>query len=151
MCFLDGQKIAKKVSSQISKENKFIRSMVEDYNACSIEGDSQPAIMAEEVFDPITFEDKLRVLGVWCQGTEPEKREMMDSYLKLHRSNEELCMLTEEVKNMVIFYEQTTKSIEKSIAVLSSGEDTAYNRGISSLLYVLLEDSSTLLKILCGA
>ncbi len=64
MCFLDGQKIAEKVSSQISKETKLIRSMVEDYNACSIEGDSQPAIMAEEVLNPITFEDKLRVLGV---------------------------------------------------------------------------------------
>ncbi len=147
MCFLDGQKIAEKVSSQISKETKLIsRSMVEDYNACSIEGDSQPAIMAEEVLNPITFEDKLQVLGVWCQGTEPEKREMMDSYLKLCRSIEELCMLTEEVKNMVIFYEQKKrKSIEKSIAVVSSGEDSVYNRGISSLLHILLEYSSSLL------
>ncbi len=120
--------------------------MVEDYNACSIEGDSQPAIMAEEVLNPITFEDKLQVLGVWCQGTEPEKREMMDSYLKLCRSIEELCMLTEEVKNMVIFYEQKKrKSIEKSIAVVSSGEDSVYNRGISSLLHILLEYSSSLL------
>ncbi len=70
----------------------------------------------------------------------------MDSYLKLCRSIEELCMLTEEVKNMVIFYEQKKrKSIEKSIAVVSSGEDSVYNRGISSLLHILLEYSSSLL------
>ncbi len=141
---LDGQKIAKKVSSQISKESKLIRSCVEDYNACLMEEDSQPAIAVEEVLDPVTFESRLAVLGVWCQGTLPEKRDVMDSYLMLCRSKEELCMLMEEVQIMIIFYDKRKTSLQKSIANLSSGIETEYSRGISALLHVLMEDAASL-------
>ena len=73
----------------------------------------------------------------------PEKKEIMDSYWMLCRSKEELCMLHEEVQNIITFYETKRKKI---LDGMKSAADNHYNRGITSLLHVLLEDTSTLLQ-----
>jgi len=51
---VDGQKIAKKLSVQISKETKKIESLLPEYNACQvvIGGDSAPLLLLEEALDP---------------------------------------------------------------------------------------------------
>jgi len=51
---VDGQKIAKKLSVQISKETKKIKSLLPEYNACQvvIGGDSAPLLLLEEALDP---------------------------------------------------------------------------------------------------
>ena len=108
---LEGQKIAKKVSSLISGETKLMRSLVEDYTACLSVENSQ-ANAYDEALDPTALEWRLQALGVWCQGTvNPEKREIMDSYLMLCRSKEELCVLNEEVQNIITFYETKRSSL----------------------------------------
>ena len=86
--YVDGQKIATKLSKQITKETKNLKSLRQDYNACLSQDDSSGIIAIEKVLDPVKLEDWLRALGVWCLGTVPEKREVMDSYLILCRSKE---------------------------------------------------------------
>lgn len=66
-CGLDGQKIAKKLSVQISKETNSLKSLLLEYNAC-ISADS--TISVAEALDPPTIEEKLRELGYSCNRRE---------------------------------------------------------------------------------
>ncbi len=73
----------------------------------------------EEVLDTIKLEEWLRVLGVWCLGTVPEKREAMDAYLMLSRSREEQSMLSlyvypDEVNQKVKWARKTHTRINKA-------------------------------------
>ena len=95
--YVDGQKIATKLSKQITKETNNLKSLRHDYNACLSQDDSSGIIAIEKVLDPVKLEDWLRALGVWCLGTVPEKIEVMDSYLMLCRSKEEQAMLKDGV------------------------------------------------------
>ena len=52
--FLDGQKIAKKLSVQISKETKKIKVLIPDYNTCrTIQGEAM--ISLQEALDPVAL------------------------------------------------------------------------------------------------
>lgn len=142
---IDGQKVAKKVSSQISSETKVLRSLMEDYNTCQSVGEYQP-IAFDEALDPTSIECRLQALGVWCQGTvNPEKRDIMDSYLMLCRSKEDLCMLKEEAQNILTFYETRRNSLLKVLEEVKSAADNYYSRGITSLLHAMLGNTKVLL------
>lgn len=117
---------------------------MEDYNAC-LDENSRDIISFDEALDPKTLECRLQSLGVWCQGTVPEKREIMDSYLLLCRSKEELSMLREDLQNVVCFYEDRKASLLKAIDNTNS-TDSVYHRGASSLLHKLLQDTLSLLQ-----
>ena len=109
-----GKKIAIKLSKQITKETKNLKSLRQDYNACLSQDDSSGTITIEEVLDPVKLEDRLRALGVWCLGTVPEKREVMDSYLILCRSKEEQAMLNDELQTLSSFYEVKKDHVKKN-------------------------------------
>ena len=121
-----------------------MKSLVEDYNAC-VEENSDHIILFDEALHPTALEGRLQVLGVWCQGTMPERREIMDSYLLLCRSKEEVAMLTEDIQNIIKFYEAKKTLILKAVDDVESA-NTLYHRGVSSLLYRLLQHTSSLLE-----
>ena len=122
-CFnhTEGQKIAKKLSTQISKEGKSIRSLLEEYNACRLTSDTDSAeFTISDVFDPSILESKLQSLGIWCSSASGERREIIDSYLILCRCKEEIAMLQEDAKNVVSYYENRRKVLHEEIRRQSS-------------------------------
>jgi len=112
------------------------------------ENDSPKAVISfEDVLDITALECKLQSQGVWCQGTMPEKREIMDSHLMLCRSKEELCMLVEEIQNAINFYEDRKLVLLRAIDTMNSScEEQPYRREITSLLHMQLQDASSLLQ-----
>ena len=144
--YVDGQKIATKLSKQITKETKNLKSLRQNYNACLSQDDSSGVITIEEVLDPVKLEERLRALGVWCLGTMPEKREVMDSYLMLCRSKEEQAMLKDELQTLSSFYEVKKDHLLKVCTEMKSLTDNIYNRGVLSLLYRLLQEVTNLLQ-----
>ncbi len=122
---------------------KSLKSLLEDYNSC-LEDSSKDVLSLDEVLDVAALEAKLQDLGVWCQKTMPEKREVMDAYLLLCRSQEEILMLTEDIQNVISFYNSKASCI---IQIQGRVEpNTPYNRGIKSLLHSLWLDVSSLLE-----
>jgi len=77
---VDGQKIAKKLSVQISKETKKIKSLLPEYNACQvvIGGDSAPSLLLEEALAAVLKPNSSLPFD--------SKRELIDAYIPLKRS-----------------------------------------------------------------
>lgn len=148
MLYADGQKIAKKLSVQISKETSSLKSLLRDYNACNaVGGDtSYEAITISVALDSSVIEEKLRAFGSWNTAVATgEKRLIIDSYLRLCRSREELSMLKEEVANLVACYEEKKKSIAERVDQLSNSNDP-YEKGAVAMLNCLLTHNDVLLK-----
>lgn len=144
MFVIDGQKIAKKVSLQIGAETKRLKALLEDYKAC-LPVDECPELTENEVFDPTIIEHKLQELGVWCDTITGERREAMDAFLMLQRSEEDLCMLREEAQNVVHYYSRRKSVIEKTIKEMKELNDDAFNKGMTALLHKQLEQDSQLM------
>ncbi len=143
---VDGQKIAK-VSSQISSETRIIRTLLEDYSAClSVDDAHVQSLTIGEVLDPSVVEARLQALGIWSQAMvyHGERREVMEAYLMLCRSNEELHLLKEEINNVVSFYENKERTLLDALTMCAT--DTVYNRGIATMLHKLLGETSWLLQ-----
>ena len=131
---LDGQKIAKRLSKQLSKEKKLMLSYFHKYNTVS-----SSSITLDEALDPVTISSKLESFGAFHIAT-GNKRDIIDAYLLFCRSKEELVMLEAECNNIVSFYEDQLIAIQKYIEV----NDT--NLGMTSLLHKLKEKISALLE-----
>lgn len=130
----DGRKIAIKLSKQIRSDTKQLEALVKQYGASLSDVDSADGITLEEVLDPMKLEDRLRSLGVWCLGTVPEKREAMDAYLIVRRSEEELAMLRAELQAVARYHRRKKEYVVKAYYEVQSLTDSPYNRGIASLL-----------------
>lgn len=142
----DGQKIAKKLCVQISKETRTIRSLLADYHACQSNTEvSCDFISLSEALDPCAVGDKLQVVGVWCSISTGDRRAIIDAYLTLCRSKEEISMLTEEARNVTVYYEEQKKAVLKELDCLS-GKVDSYSRGATSLLHQLLAKISKQLE-----
>ena len=82
--FLDGQKIAKKLSVQISKETKKIKVLIPDYNTCrTIQGEAM--ISLQEALDPVALSQT-----IYSESLRPSKsrQEITDAYLMIKRTTD---------------------------------------------------------------
>ena len=77
-----------------------MKSLLQDYNSLT---ESANALTVAEVLDPSVIAKKLEAFGVCHTTTTGKKREIIDVYLMLCRSNEEIAMLKEECRNVVTF------------------------------------------------
>ena len=140
--FPDGQKIAKKLCNQIGKETKAVKTLLQEYNACS-DGHN---IDLSEALDPCKIEGRLRGYQSWCAtvatGT---KRQIMDAYLGLCRSDEEICILQQEAKNLLHSYQEERALILTKLTELSTKSDP-FSRGAISMLNSLLMRREVLLR-----
>ena len=111
-------KIAKKLCNQITKETKSLKALLYKYNAF----DEVPNITLAEAQDPLRIEERLRDFGCWHSSVlaTGKKRQIIDAYLSLCRSNEELFMLEEEAASMTTYYEKRKISIIAVMTRLSS-------------------------------
>ena len=66
---------------------------------------SNPPITLNEAFDPLILSSKLQSYGCFHIAT-GNRRDIIDAYLLLSRSKEELLMLRQESNNIVEFYEK---------------------------------------------
>ena len=129
---VDGQKIAKKLSVQISKETKKIESLLPEYNACQvvIGGDSAPLLLLEEALDPSLL---AAVLKPNSSLPFDSKRELIDAYIMMKRSSEEISMLDTEMENTTQYYLDRKNTLQKLLESFSQRGD-AFGRGAVALL-----------------
>ena len=133
----DGQKIAKKLSTQIQKESKKIRSLLPEYNTCLVLlGDkSSTTLTIKEALDPAALVT-LFTKPIYVCTQSSSKRELVESFLLIKRASEESVMLTNEMKNVIAYYTHTNATLLKLIQAKQSvcTSALALNRGAVSML-----------------
>ena len=131
MSTADGQKIAKKLSLQISKETKKIKELLPEFNACqSVIGGCEP-LRLEDALDPS------ELTTIMQPNISHSKRELIDAYLIIKRADEELSMVAVEMTNTLKHYEQQLMAVKNCIEQYRTGVD-AFSRGAVALLQALL-------------
>ena len=117
-----------------------------EYNSCKQASDPfAKSLSTQNVFDPSFLEDQLSQSGSWCSVASGEKREIIDAYLMLCRSKEEISMLKEEAENCVAYY-RNRKSIILEEINQRSLQTSLFDRGGVALLHTLLAENSILLE-----
>ena len=103
-CYLlhaDGQKIAKKLSCQVTSETKRLRTLLEEYNICLlVVSSSSIQITLDEALDPEVLSSKLHADTT---SSKPHQ-DILEAYLQMKRSNEEIVLLESEMENTIHFY-----------------------------------------------
>ena len=112
---VDGQRIAKKLSSQIAKETKIIRGLLDEYCVCQA-GDTSHVLSLQDALDPHLVGSRLQQMGIFCSTiASGQKREVIDCYLSLCRSKEEIVMLKQEAEYLVLYYKKMQQTLELEI------------------------------------
>ena len=140
----DGQKIAKKLATQVTKETNSVKSLVYEYNALTRAGGESSEIGITEALDPHNIEGQITEFSSVCNTVASgRKRQIMDAYLSLCRSKEEVSLLKNECCNICRYYHQRQKSILSNYAY---EVNESYNRGAQALLYRLLQETNNFIK-----
>ena len=131
--YTDGQKIAKKLCAQIKKESREVLSMLVEYNA--VQESPADVLCSSEAYDPCALRLRLQSLGLQTTGARlQERQEIMQAYLTLSRSIEEMELLKEDIKNVVSYYQKVKSVVLEEIENLSTKSD-AVSRGDKALLH----------------
>lgn len=120
---------------------------MEEYHACQCVNE-YPAddITLSEALDPLTIGARLQSLGVWTATVASgKKQEVLQAYLALSRSKEEVAMLENEARNIVNYYERRKKVVIEEIESHSLKFDSL-SRGTTALLYFFLAKINNLLE-----
>lgn len=122
--YIDGQKIAKKLCTQISRETKSLKSLLREYNACDYVSDTSllnDSVTISEALEPSLIEVRLKGFGSWYNTVATgKKRQIIYAYLGLCRSTEEISILKQESRNLVVFYEMKRTSILEKLTTFST-------------------------------
>ena len=82
--FVDGQKIAKRLSMQISKETAKLKKLIAEYNSCHCD---EPDLILADVLEPHSTDVGRK-----------ERHDIIQAYLRKKRSEEEIKLLLAEVE-----------------------------------------------------
>ncbi len=142
----DGQKIAKKLSQQITKETLSMKCLLSDYNVLCATSMVYDSLTMAEVLSTGILEGRLNGLGTSCSTVASgSKREIIDAFLIMQRSQEELVMLQQESQNVVLYYQQRQGHINAKLYALSLFDDK-FSRGTIAMLKTLLGNTTNYLK-----
>ena len=90
---------------------------------------------SSEAYDPCALRLRLQSLGLQTTGVRlQERQEIMQAYLTLSRSIEEMELLKEDIKNVVSYYQKVKSVVLEEIENLSTKSD-AVSRGDKALLH----------------
>ena len=138
-CTLDGQKIAKRLATNIAKETRTVKKLLEDYNIASS--------VVTASFTPYTLNDILSPeSNFWQRLTfNPHckeipwnvQKDIMSAYVLIKRTEEELSLLSEEMENVLLYCIQRKECILHQLDSIKNNE-SQYTKGITSLLHKLL-------------
>ena len=123
--------------------------MLEEYQAC--QSGPNPSLTSDpitlsEALDPSLVESRLCEVGSFCASVAyGKKREIIDSYLSLCQSKEEIYMLKQEAQNVVSYYRQRKEILLKELESRSS-DSNLFNRGSAVLLHSLLTKTDVLFE-----
>ena len=119
---IDGQKIAKRLCLQIKKETKTIKSLLAEYDACQSisNSSSNEFITMEDALSPSVIKERLQRNKYWSTLFSGKEREVIDAYLMFCRSVEELEIIKEESRNVILYYESRRDTILSLLDSLSA-------------------------------
>lgn len=129
----DGQKIAKRISSQIRRESRKVKKLVEEYNATSFLTESASEITVQTALNP----DELMLLADTTNMATGVKHDIVHAYLQKVRSSEEIEILKEDMRNTLHYFQLKQECIKDACEDLSTLEDS-FSRGARNLLTHLL-------------
>ena len=137
----DGQKIAKKLSIQITKETKQLQELVQEYNAyltlCS-NTHLQPITDMQEAKDPSMLQSKVTSTAVLHKhhGTlsSAKKLDIINAHLMVARAKEEMLLLKAEMFNTIMYYKNMSDGVEAAIRKLPEEAFQNFTRGCRALL-----------------
>ena len=109
------------------------------------EDQSSPLLTMEDALNPDVIGSRLQTLGTITEIATGEKRELIDSYLVLCRSREEIKLLREEAQNVVSYYKTKKVAVQEEITNLSADLSSTVDKGAVALHYRLLNKVNTLL------
>ena len=94
----------------MTNETKRLRVLLEEYNICQlIVNSSSTQITLDEALHPIVLSSKL---GVHADTTVSKPhQDIIEAYLQMKRSNEEILLLEKEMANTIQFYAEQQKSL----------------------------------------
>ena len=128
----EGQKIAKKLSQQLSKETSSIKCLLDEYNGRCATSKAYDFLTMSEALSKGVIEGRLQGLGTsYSSIATGSKREIIDAYLMLTRVMEEIQMLQKEIENMLNYYSRREKCILLKLTELS---DDQHRRLLEELL-----------------
>ena len=141
--YTDGQKIAKKLAVSISKEVKRVKHFLEDYNASCHE-------LCEHYY-PVPLSEVLSVgADFWAPSSSSMsdstipwriKKDIMQAYLLMHRSNEEMKLLQADMHATVYYWHDKFQCISRKIRDMNSESEEMYERGSICYLRQLCQNS----------
>ena len=108
---------------------------------------SSEDITLAEALDPSIIAKKLK--NLCCVVASGKERQIIDSYLLLCRSCEEVTMIQEESRCVVNYYDKRKQTILKILEdlELSGAQSLTYSRGAKAMLHQLLTSVTTQLEL----
>ena len=132
---VDGQKIAKKLSKQITKLTSTLKCLITDYNHLGKDIDEN-TVSVQEVFNlDSTFWSCASAHGSKF-STIPANttHHIVQSYFLIQRCDEEISMLKEEMRCLLQYYSDKVSIITSAIAHLELEASSSFNKGAIALL-----------------
>ena len=112
LVYIDGQKIAKRLSGQILKETKRIKTLLLNYSVCP----SKVELSIKEALDPSVLSIKLDHRSK--SKTMAVKQDLLQARLLIQRSQEEIDMIQCELHNTLAFFQRKKDTIDTEIVKL---------------------------------
>lgn len=139
--YVDGQKIAKRLSSGISKETQKVKELLEEYNATCAHINEYycPQVICNVLQTDSDFwrsvSDSQETKGVpW-----DTQRDIIQAFLMMKRSEEELKLLIDAMQNILAYWSDRMKSILVAIEELQNLTDQFSIGAVSCLKQLLWE------------
>jgi len=129
----DGQKIAKKLCSQITSETKGIKALLPEYNACLLASGVMETLDIKQALDPTELSTLVPSTFSLASGS---KRVLIDSFIMMKRSEEELKLLEIEMENTSNHCNSKARAIDNTLTLLS-GRGDKHSKGAVALLLKL--------------
>ena len=123
----------------MTNETKKLRTLLEEYNICQlIVNGTSTQITLDDALDPTALSSKL---GVHADTplSKPHQ-DIIEAYLQMKRSNEEIVLLEKEMANTIQFYAEQQKSLLTLIDQMKQAqtqESNSFSRGAIALLHGL--------------
>ena len=134
---VDGQKIAKKLSQQITKETSSMKRLLSEYNSICCTPDAYDFLSFSEALSNGVIEGRLNGFGSSCSYLMTgSRRQIIDAYLMFCRAEEELLMLQKEAKNLLQYYNYREIVISAKLAELSSHDDQFHKGSVAMLKHL---------------
>lgn len=122
--FVDGQKIAKRLSMQITKETGKIKKFIAEYNVCLCDG---PELTISEVLDP-----QSTVFG--RNASSQRRHNIIQAYLRKKRSEEEIELLQAEMEQTQQYFQQKLSIVTSACRDISASDADLFSLGAHSIL-----------------